>query len=385
LQKFNKLSQEQAFSIFTHAIEEIDRFKTILDSITLGLLVCNEQHKLLLTNKSAEHLLLIDDYDEGAEPVWFLIKDQAIEDFLCQALPSGDRVEDREFLFSSKNKPNRLLNFNVLPLVKEYKVIGSLIIVEDITGKKTREENIRRVENLASLTTLAAGVAHEIKNPLGSMSIHIHLLQKILEKDKKKYEEKSNAAPAYEDIANHLSVLNEEIDRLNRIVVDFLFAVRPMDLTLVSGNINTLIRDILSFVQYELDELHIICVSELQNELPLVDFDRHYMKQALLNLVKNAIEAMSPGGILTIKTEVSDNGVVISIGDTGSGISEENQAKIFEPYFTTKNMGTGLGLTLVFKIIQEHKGEIALRSGEGRGTVFIITLPISRRQRRLLN
>jgi signal transduction histidine kinase len=248
--------------------------------------------------------------------------------------------------------------------------------VEDITEKVKREALMRRMENLASLTTLAAGVAHEIKNPLGSLSIHIQLIQKTLASGGAKY----NKA-----IDKYLSVVNEEIGRLNQIVVDFLFAVRPMDMDLRYGDINTLITGVAEFVSFELTAAGIACVLDLQEDLPFVNFDERFMKQALLNLIKNAIAAMHGGGKLAIKTAVLDGeNVLITVADTGTGISEETLPKIFEPYFTTRETGSGLGLTLVFKIIREHQGEITVKSRPGEGSAFTITLPVPQKERRLI-
>jgi signal transduction histidine kinase len=157
-----------------------------------------------------------------------------------------------------------------------------------------------------------------------------------------------------------------------------------MDMEFREGNINTLIGELVEFVRYELEEAGIACVLELDEQLPLSDFDERFMKQALLNLIKNAIAAMPDGGRLTIRTEATDAEIQIAISDTGVGISEENLSKIFEPYFTTKEAGSGLGLTLVFKIIREHKGEVAVKSREGEGACFIITLPIPQRETRLI-
>jgi signal transduction histidine kinase len=182
----------------------------------------------------------------------------------------------------------------------------------------------------------------------------------------------------------YLGVVNEEIDRLNRIVVDFLFAVRPMHLEYREADINVLIRELTQFVWYELEQAHIECNLDLDKDMPSFSFDERFMKQALLNLIKNAMAAMPEGGILTIKTERIDEEVHISVKDTGIGITEANLPKIFEPYFTTRDTGSGLGLTLVFKIIREHRGEIRVKSKEGEGTAFFITLPIPQKERRLI-
>jgi signal transduction histidine kinase len=133
-----------------------------------------------------------------------------------------------------------------------------------------------------------------------------------------------------------------------------------------------------------LEESKIKCVLDLDKTLPRIDFDERYMKQALLNLIKNAMAAMNGGGVLTLKTEGRDGEIQISVSDTGIGISEENISKIFEPYFTTKETGSGLGLTLIFKIVREHRGDISVKSKEGEGTSFKITLPIPQKERRLI-
>jgi PAS domain S-box-containing protein len=370
LTKLNKLTPVQTQELLVSAAAEIDRLETVLDSLNEGVMVCDTQHRLVMANKFAERFLPQTREHEN-DPIWTLIKDDDVREFLERTLVSGDRVEEREFDVEFKNS-QRLLSISVLPLVRDHHVSGSLIYVEDITEKRGKEARLRRAENLASLTTLAAGVAHEIKNPLGSLSIHIQLIQKAM------------AGNQLSALDKYIAVVNEEIDRLNRIVVDFLFAVRPMDLEPREGNINALIEELVEFVRYELDEARINCVMELSENMPSIDFDERFMKQALLNLIKNAIAAMDDGGTLTITTGFTDTEIQISVKDTGVGISEENLPKIFEPYFTTKPTGTGLGLTLVFKIIREHRGDLNVKSREGEGTDFIITLPIPQRETRLL-
>jgi PAS domain S-box-containing protein len=377
LQKVNKLTKEQVHDLLVSSAVEIDRLETVLDSLLDGILVCDNEHFLIIANRFAKRCLPISTDDMADAPIWALVRDAQVADFLEKTLESGDHVEDREFDIENMGK-QRLLNVSILPLVQDGRVSGSLIHIEDITEKRAREAQMRRMENLASLTTLAAGVAHEIKNPLGSLSIHVQLIQKALVVHKEQFADQFGLFDKY------LGVINEEIDRLNRIVVDFLFAVRPMNMELRCGQINGLIRDLTEFVFFELEENGIESALNL-GEIPLVNFDEQHMKQALLNLIKNAIAAMPEGGILSIATEVKDSDVLITIADTGLGIPPENLSKIFEPYFTTKATGSGLGLTLVYKIVKEHKGEIAVKSKVGEGTRFIISLPIPQKERRLLD
>ncbi|MDR1239958.1 MAG: PAS domain S-box protein [Treponema sp.] len=392
LKKLNKLTGEQSKELLTAAVAEIDRLETVLDSLTDGILVCDTKHNLVMANKYAERFLPLSYFELGNEPLWQAVRDERIADFFEATLTGGDRVEEREFNVESKGL-NRLLAISVLPLVQEHQVTGSLIYIGDITEKRGREARLRRAENLASLTTLAAGVAHEIKNPLGSISIHIQLIQKAIEKNRELFMNAhaggtdgagQDPVPCFDLMDKYIGVVNEEVDRLNHIVVDFLFAVRPMDMEFREGDINALIAELVEFVWYELEQNNIECVLELDKSVPLILFDERYMKQALLNLIKNAQAAMPQGGSLTIKTERTDTEICVSVCDTGMGIGEENLAKIFEPFFTTREAGSGLGLTLVFKIIREHEGEISVQSRKGEGACFVITLPVPQKDRRLI-
>jgi signal transduction histidine kinase len=380
LSKLNRLSLEQCRELLVSASQEIFRLDTVLDSLPSGILVCDEKHRLLMANKAALRFLPIS-HTEG-EVLWELIPDEHIADFFQQALKRGDRLLEQELDLQTQGPPgpSRLLSISVHPLVEKRHITGSLVYIEDITEKRGREVRLRRAENLASLTTLAAGVAHEIKNPLGAISIHLQLLRKALDKKEKRKEPETDAL-----VDKYFSVLNEEVDRLNGIVIDFLFAVRPMSLELCEGDLNALISALGEFIRTELEQSNIRLLLELDDKLPPVLFDERYMKQVLLNLIKNAQAAMPKGGLLTIATVGSDSEIRISVCDTGTGISQENLKKIFEPYFTTKGNGTGLGLTLVYKIIREHQGEMSVDSRVGEGTDFEIILPVYQKEQRLIN
>jgi signal transduction histidine kinase len=322
--------------------------------------------------------------------IWLVVEDKEIATFLQMVLLDGDRVEDKEFNVE-KNGMKRRLSISVLPLVEEHRVTGSLVLIDDVTERREREVLMRRIENLASLTTLAAGVAHEIKNPLGSISIHIQLVKKMLARglklclethlDNAKYPE---PRLGYDALEKHLDIVTDEIDRLNRIVVDFLYTVRPMKLELKPGNIAALLAELLDFYRFELEEAHIVSETAFPENIPPVWYDERAMKQAFLNLLKNAKEAMEGGGILTVTAGIFDDKVRVSIQDTGCGIPEDKLDKIFEPYWTTKPNGSGLGLLLVFKTIREHGGDIIVRSREGIGTRFDIALPLPQKERPLL-
>jgi len=372
LKKLDKLNAEQKSEILITAVNEISLLENVLDSIDKGILVCDQDNNLIMVNKCAQRLIPMN-YYEGVK-LQTAVRDERLAESFKDIIVNREKVIDSEIDIEHQGR-KRLLSISVVPLVQEKKITGTLIYIEDITEKRQGEARLRRAENLASLTTLAAGVAHEIKNPLGSISIHLQLLQKLYITKQKASDKK---------VHKYFNVLKEEVDRLNRIVVDFLFAVRPMNLELREGDINNLISQIMDFVRFEMERSKILCFLELDEKLPKIPMDERFMKQALLNLVKNAQAAMPKGGVFTIATNFTDNEIRISVCDTGIGISKENLVKIFEPYFTTTETGTGLGLTQVYKIIREHHGEITVDSTPGTGAEFKINLPLPQRETRFI-
>jgi len=158
-----------------------------------------------------------------------------------------------------------------------------------------------------------------------------------------------------------------------------------MDTELAESDLNQVVSNLLDFVRYELEEANVVLAEELAENLPPLMLDEKYLKQAILNIIKNAISAMPQGGTLSVATERNGDEAILRITDTGEGMSDEVLAKIFEPYFTTRDFGSGLGLTLVYKVVKEHMGEIAVSSQEGRGATFTITLPIPQKYQHLLS
>jgi len=166
--------------------------------------------------------------------------------------------------------------------------------------------------------------------------------------------------------------------------MDFLFTVRPMNAELEYDELNRLIQELVEFLRPELEQAGIDIRLELAEPMPQIRMDERYMKQAVLNVVKNALSAMPDGGTLSIRTAVRGNHLQLRISDTGVGIPDENLEKIFEPYFTTKEFGSGLGLTIVYKIVKEHLGEIAVDSKVGKGASFTLSFPIPQKEKRLI-
>ncbi|POQ98588.1 PAS domain-containing sensor histidine kinase [Alkalispirochaeta sphaeroplastigenens] len=375
LEKISKLDNEQIEQLLVVMAEENERLAVTLDSMSDGVLITDPAHRLVLANKAAERMIpLATGKPMGERFLWDVILDRDIATFTEAILSREDTASDQEFALDHGGD-TRILSCSILPMVKDGHVRGNILQVVDISEKRTREARLRRAESLASLTTLAAGVAHEIKNPLGSIGIHAQLL------------EKSVASLDCSDsraMKEYLEVISEEIERLNRIVVDFLFAVRPMDTQLEPADLNQLLEELLNFLRYELEEGGIKLERDLDPGVPELDLDRRYFKQALLNIVKNAMSAMPQGGTLRVITQVRGDEAMVRISDTGLGMSPEVLEKIFEPYFTTRDFGSGIGLTLVYKVVKEHMGDISVHSREGQGSTFSITLPVPQREQRLI-
>lgn len=375
LAKAPRMNEEQIRRLLFILADENERMGTVMDSMLDGIIVCDAGHRPILFNKSSERLIPLTSGEIHDRPLWESVADEEIAEFLRETLEREETLMDREFALDAKGS-TRIISITVSPLVRDQRIRGNLIHVEEVTDKRRKEAQLRRAENLASLTTLAAGVAHEIKNPLGSLSIHVQLMRKAL---------KASCETSSDTIRRYLDVVDEEIDRLNRIVVDFLFAVRPMDIDPRDTDLNDLLSDLMDFLAPEIEIAKVRLNLSLSEDIPRLKIDPRYIKQAVLNLVQNAIAAMPDGGILTLVTERRDNEILISVSDTGVGIPAENLPKIFEPYFTTKEMGTGLGLTLTFKIIKEHGGDIAVQSKSGQGTEFTISLPVPRAEQKLIS
>ncbi len=382
--KLSKLNDEQVEQVFDTLNEGREMVKAVLDSLLTGLIVCDNAFRIIVINKSASKYIPFTTTATRLHstkiPVWNLVLDCDVSDFLHSAFKKGSSSVCREFTLEATGGKLRFISISLIPFVRKNKIEGTIIAIDDVTEKRSQETQLRRMESLASLTTLAANVAHEIKNPLGSISIHIQLLQKAIQKAR----QTDGLLPNEKFLEKYLNVVNEEISRLNGIVVDFLFAVRPVNASLSLYEPNELLIQFLDFCRPELAEKKIELQINLTESAPKLLLDEKLFRQVVLNIVQNAQAAMSQGGILLVSTLVKDDLFILTIADNGIGMDEETSSHIFEPYFTTKTAGTGLGLTMVYKIIKEFSGDIRVQSALGKGTIFSISIPVPQRERRLL-
>jgi len=275
---------------------------------------------------------------------------------------------------------NRYLNFYIAPIDgdvdDEQTHLGYVMLVRDITESKRETAEAIESEKLNALTFLAAGVAHEIGNPLNSLDIHLQLLSRKLQK---------LPSDDQESLGKHLETAQSEIRRLDGILRQFLHAIRPQRPEKSLCDPNALLKESLKVLEPELGTRGVKVMLDLKEGLPFLDLDADQMKQAFYNILKNAYQALSgEGGELRISSNSNDYEVKIEITDNGSGISPEVMGSLFEPYHTTKPTGNGLGLLIVRRIIRDHGGEIEVDSEINEGTCLTIFLPRKEKHVRML-
>lgn len=373
LEKIEKMDRTQIRQFVSDIARDNELLEMVMESMSDGVVVTDREDNILMANKSAERMLPFSTDDLIEKPLDQAIGDKEIREFLKENLHGLDRILDREFTLG--NGYSRTLSLSIMPLVRQGWITGNVIHIEDVTEKRAKEARLRRAESLAALTTLTAGVAHEIKNPLGSIGIHLELMKKEMS-GKQQIETQK--------VMENLLIIKEEVDRLNRIVMDFLFTVRPMNAELSYDELNRVVRELLDFMKFEIAGAGITVDTDLAKVNPQILMDERYMKQAVLNILKNAISAMPDGGMLRVQTVQKGNELLLKISDTGVGIPDEHMEKIFEPYFTTKDFGSGLGLTLVYKIVKEHMGDIEINSKVGEGTSITLRFPVPQKEKRLI-
>ncbi|MGE5173429.1 MAG: ATP-binding protein [Betaproteobacteria bacterium] len=224
------------------------------------------------------------------------------------------------------------------------------------------EEQLRRADRLSALGALSASMAHEIRNPLGSIKGAVEILKDGYSPNDAKYE--------------FIQILLKETDRLNNIVQEFLGFARPKQPEFREADLNDAIESVLTLTAQEAKKSGVSIDKKLDPAIGRRSLDAGLLKQAFLNLILNAIQAMPGGGVLTVESHLNSDSIEVKIADTGVGISGENRKKLFSPFFTTKKNGTGLGLAITYRIIENHRGRIDVASEPGKGATFTVRIPI---------
>lgn len=356
----------QGFKGTQSRLQRVRAFNDMLvGSLPVGLLATDSGGTVQVVNVAAERISGISAKELMNRKIEQVLPKELYRDILehsAEDTYSGVRSAEREILLADGQK--RVLLLTALPVAdSQGEFSGDVLLMQDITELRKLEGELRRSERFAALGKMAAGVAHELRNPLSSIKGLALLLKGKVSGDEKGRET--------------ADILVQEVERLNRSIGELLDYARPGHLQLSEVRLSEVLNKAITLVAVDAKDLAIELSVDLPEDGDLVHVDEDKMNQVFLNLLLNAIQAMPDGGELKIIMKAEAAGVDCEILDNGIGVSEENLSKVFDPYFTTKSDGNGLGLALSAKIVEEHGGSIALSSVEGEGTKVRLFLPFA--------
>src|SRR6266480_3329719 len=389
IERLGRIGPEEVQNYFLRLAQEKGFLETVFNAIQEGIIVTDSNGRITYLNDAACGLFGLEAAEAIGKPL-----DERVRGLDWKSLTKspGPVSHDMEIFYPQ----NRFINFYIVPLVMESRnsvtgiddsglpglpipataeEVGHVMILRDITKSRRTTQQTIESERLNALTLLAAGVAHEIGNPLNSLHIHLQLMERAVQK---------LHDGAKSELQQSIEVARSEVDRLDSIVTQFLRAIRPSRPQLRPENLNTIVEEAVRFFMPGIQDRNIVVEQELRSDLPLLQLDRDQMKQAFYNVIKNSLEAMQRHGTLRIHTDLDDTHVFIRFVDSGSGMSAGNLSRVFEPYFTTKPSGTGLGLLIVRRVVREHGGELSIESSQGKGLTLTIRLPYIERRIRML-
>ncbi|HSC34444.1 MAG TPA: ATP-binding protein [Thermodesulfobacteriota bacterium] len=328
--------------------------ENIIQSLTSGVITLNLDGKIISANRTGLEILGINTEDK------ILGKDlgQFMSGLHLEDLVSKKR---EQMLYTAPDGRMVTLGFSSSDLKDtDNKTRGYIIIFQDLTEVKELEDRLRTSEKMALLGQLAAGLAHELRNPLSAISGAVEILG-------------SDVKPTEENL-RLVRMASQEVERLNLLVEDFLILTMPIQKLTTLVDLGRIVNDTVESFAKTIRRGNIEIINQVENGI-YVQADSYRLKQAVWNLLLNSVDAMPIGGLIIIKSKTEENNVVIEISDEGKGIDENFISRIFEPFFTTKEVGTGLGLAIVQKVIEGYNGNINVVSSRGNGATFVITLP----------
>jgi two-component system, sporulation sensor kinase E len=397
LGRIASLDAEGLQTVVQRLARERNFLETLFNAIEDGVLVADENGRVIYFNQSVIRLLG-PQVGQDEQHITDILPELEWQKILHTDVSGGQRVVRHEFEVHYPRP--RFIRLYAAPLDGEATgSSGVALILHDATEARQQTFEAIESERIQALTLLAASVAHEIGNPLNALHIHLQLMERELKKLRppatrfisgviksrpQKAASQDTSAEVARKLEDYLSVAKGEIDRLDYIVTQFLQAIRPVMPQLKPGSLNEVVERTLDLLRPELDNRGLEIKTKFAPQLPKAPIDANQIQQALVNLIKNAMQAMTKGGTLTLQTGEGSDGVWASVTDTGTGIPREQVARIFEPFYTTKKKGSGLGLMIVQRIVRAHGGRMDLDSQLGRGTTFRIWLPLHEPKPRLL-
>lgn len=358
----------QSYFVLDRSYKQIKTLTgNVLESMHSAVVSADEERKIVIFNSLAETLFSMRK-DQVINKDYELIfpQDEALLKKALEHERTFSGVESEFRTFSGEEK-HLIISTSTISDEKG-KLGGAVAVIHDITELKRFEEEAKRSERLTALGTLAAGVAHEVRNPLNAIAITAQRLRDefVPQMDLEEYK-------------SFTQTILGETKRMDQIVNQFLSLAKAQKLNLARTDVSVFLNEITNLVEIEAREKGIKIEKEIER-LPHIEIDKEEMKKAILNILRNGVEATPSGGKMCVeaKEKEKQGEIHLTIKDSGSGISKENLPRIFQPYFSTKKKGAGLGLAIAYRIVSDHKGKIEVQSQEGKGTTFIIRLPLNR-------
>jgi PAS domain S-box-containing protein len=398
LGRIGRLDAEGFQTVVQRLARERNFMETLFNAIEDGVLVVNEKGRIVYTNQAVVRLLNWAPDDVDGRAISEVLPELDWASVTAPGAGGKARVTHHEFEVGYPRA--RFIRLYAAPLDPESKGrSGMALILHDATEARQKTYEAIESERIHSLTLLAASVAHEIGNPLNALHIHLQLMSRELKKLREAplsdgirglgrraatQTPTPDTAEVVQKLGQYLDVARGEIERLDYIVKQFLQAIRPSPPQLAASSLNQVIAETLNLLRPELENRGINVKEKLDKHLAAGLFDEAQIKQVLVNLIRNAMQAMTRGGVLTLSSGQTDEELWVGVADTGGGIPQDKINHIFEPFYTTRKKGTGLGLMIVRRIVRAHGGHIEVESRVGSGTMFRVSLPRRDRRQRLL-
>lgn len=351
----------------------------VVNTLREGVIVLEASGEIEYANPSAREMLGFSDRDLAKVSLWRAVPD------LARTL----KITGKGFLVEEANvsreleltyPQHRVVRLYLVPIEEPLDDAVQLaryaVILSDITRERAKTRQEIENERVKSILELAAGVAHELGNPLNSLNIHLQLMQRQLQR--------ADATDENRKLGKALAVCGAEVERLDSIITHFLEAIRPREPQLQDLDLIAPLEESVQFLGPELEGAGVRVDIELASSLPTIQGDRDQIKQVFFNIIKNARQAMQAGGIIRVRAFSDDEFVYIQIGDTGDGIAQEDLSKVFQPYYSTKKEGHGIGMMIVERIMRDHGGQIGINSRPSVGTLVTLQFPQKHRRVRLL-
>nr|WP_307337537.1 PAS domain S-box protein [Metabacillus malikii] len=335
--------------------ESEQRFRKVFNGAMDGIVLFNNEYEIIDANPTAQQIFHIESSNLATFNLYDLLHAQCRENGSTEA--KNDR-DIQEITYTFQNNEEKILEFTVKNNINENM---NLAIFRDVTEKRELEEQLRKSDTLNVVGELAAGIAHEIRNPMTSLKGFIQLLEDSIKTDYSMY----------------FNVITSELSRIESIITEFLILARPQAIEYLKIDISKVMSDTIDLLSAQAILVNVQIELQVEQSLPLIFCEPNQLKQVFINVLKNAIEVMPNGGKVNVHIYQKDaEYVTVSIKDRGTGISEDKIKRLGQPFYTTKERGTGLGLMVSYKIIEEHRGIVEVESEEGVGTTFHISLPI---------